>query len=276
MLTAVEVSGGALTVAAYVVSRMAKLAGNADVAMKALSVSRMASITLSKCVTIVELVSGALAVVDPDATWGQRLNGAVTVGTSALALAGEKVASANPAALALTGGWELFKWAVSTFYGASVGITSGLMEAPLKVLADRGTTIAHLTSDAINSKLLMEKETDSEKRSALQKVHEVRIYQLQHELDDLIADTSPMSKVAGMAKHPGAHKILNEAFIPLRGFRGATREDVTMQGAALALQRVQFLLSHAPEFRVAAAEGKGWDETAKAVEARDKKPAKGH
>jgi hypothetical protein len=267
-----QLLGGAAAVTTYVAARFAKLRGNLKLGNALLSYSRLTTTTVGDIVAGVEAAYGLIALAHPDSTWGQRLNGAVTAAGGLMSIAGSLGKGAvGTVGSAVTGGWELYKWAVETFYNASLGITSGLMEAPLTQLANHGGAIAKLMNEAINSNLLRAKETDPERQSALQQVHEARMSQLQGRIDYLIADTSPTPQVRGMAKHPGAHKILNEAFIALRPHRGQTKEHDVMKAAAMALERIQFVIMHAPDIRVAAAEGKGWTEAATGIEAKHRK-----
>ena len=268
----VQLFGGAAAVSTYVASRFARLRGNVKLADTLLSYSHLTTTKVGDLISVIEAVYGILQLCHPDSTWGQRLNGAVTAATgigAVIEIGAE--GTAGTVAAAAAGGWELYKWAVETFYSASLGITSGLMEAPLTKLAAHGSAIAQLMSEAINSHLLRQKETEPEKQAALRNVHSVRVSQLQQRVDYLISDTLASGEVRGMAKHPGAHKILNEAFAPLRPFRGKMEEQLVMQAAKLALERVQFIVLHAPDIRIAAAEGKGWSDAAKGIEAKQNK-----
>jgi hypothetical protein len=270
-----QLFGGAAAVTTYVAARFAKLRGNLKLGNTLLSYSRLTTLGVGDIVAGVEAAYGVIALAHPDSTWGQRLNGAVTAAAGTMSVLGSLgKGTVGTAGSAVAGGWELYKWAVETFYNASLGITSGLMEAPLTQLARHGGAIAQLMNEAINSNLLRSKETDAERQRALQSVHEVRMDQLRARIDHLIADTEQPPDVRGMAKHPGAYKILNGAFVPLRLYRGATKEHLVMHAAAMALERIQFVVMHAPEIKVAAAEGKGWTDAAEEIEAKRKKADK--
>jgi hypothetical protein len=147
-------------------------------------------------------------------------------------------------------GYAELKWALSTYWGSSLGINTMLISEAYQALTMHGDSIARAADELVKAQLLAQAEKDPAKADSLKRVGDTITRELAGSVDSLIADCGPVSMEAGMARKPGAYPILREVFAPLRAHRGAKTPQAAAVAGALALEKIAWARVHAADIVV--------------------------
>lgn len=90
----------------------------------------------------------------------------------------------------------------------------------------------------------------------------------------MIAQTIPPTLEAGMAMHPGGYPILVEALAPIKRHQGARTPEAAAAAAKVTLERINWIVSHAPEIFVAQTKREGVKEVEEYKKANDERREK--
>ena len=258
--TVVQLVGSTAAVASGIISHVAKLSGRSDLSLVLSGAAKHMSMKLSEAITWLEIVSGAITIVDPTASRQEKIDAAVAVTTNMTWLVYENrakaaelgVGTALPTgvaagAFALHMGYLELKYALELYWGASLGLVTGLMRPALERLHRDGLAIARASEALLKAQVLARAEKDPSERAALGRVVSVSAQRLGTEIDALIASTLPPTLEAGMAHHPGGYPILVEALAPIKRHKGARTPEAVAVAAKTALERINWIMSHAAE-----------------------------
>ncbi len=262
----VELAAGAVGVTAAFAAAIAKIGGEAELFASASGLAKATGLKLGNVIACIEVAHALVVLLDSNTTRQQKMDAAVegAAGTGWLAsrfLRGFETEAADAAAdavaagsLAVTLGYGELQVALDLYWGASVGLTTGLMGAALETLRRDGRAIARNADALMRAALLLETERDPEKRQALDELQLNIARQLGESVDSLIEDCGPKGFEAGVANEPGAFEILREAFAPLSRFKGARSVEEAATAGKVALERLHWVMVHAAELVLASAQ----------------------
>lgn len=254
-----QFTSGAIGVVASATGLIAKLARQTAAADLAFAMAKGIPVKLGDAFVCIETLHGIAVLCDSDATRQERIDGGVDVASGALWLAYRfaKVAPAGPASIAIASGYELFKVSMHMYWGAALGLVSGLMRPAFEMLQRYGLAIAAGADDVVKARALRDREGDIGQQQALDRVLEVKARLLGNEIDSLVTDLQAPDLEAGMARLPGAYPILRDALRPVLAYRGRRSADEVLEAARIALDRIEWIAQHAEAIVTAAASHKG-------------------
>jgi hypothetical protein len=158
---------------------------------------------------------------------------------------------------AATMGYSELKFALNLYWGGAEGIVSGLMAPAFETLRSEGQQIAGFSEVVLKAQALADAEREPSAKEALNRSLQLHASQLGHAIDSLLAELGPADLEAGMARHPGAYKILVDAFAPVWAFRHVTSPEAAMLGASVALSCLAWVQTHQAQIVEAAAAHRG-------------------
>jgi hypothetical protein len=250
VVAAVEIIGAGALVATSLVARIAQLTGNVSIATMASGAARAGGLRLSTALTWIEIGHDAIVILDAIFGAGSRQE-AIDAGADASSGLALVVGKSTPAALAIMAGYQELKLVLNTFWSTAVSINAGLMLPALEALQRDGVAIATAADRVAKAGAMAAQEKDQQKAAALHEVLDVDARHLGAALDGLISDCAPTGAEAGVARHPGAYSLIREIFAPVARFKGVKDRERVIDGAKLALTRINFTLSHMGDVIVA-------------------------
>ncbi len=253
---ATELLGGTLVITATYGAAVAKLMGDAASTAMLTGVARSTGLMFGNIIAGVEVVHGLAVMFDGSARTDKRIKAGFETASGLAWLLGKGALGASGAAILSTAvmlGYGELRLMAHLYWGAALGITSGMMGEAFKTIQRDGAAIAVTADKLARVKDLMQAEQNPEQQQDLKRVHDNLVHELAGDVDRLIGDCGPRERESGMAQYPGAWKILLEVFAPLRAHKGAKTEEQAVAAATVALERVSWALSHAGDLEIASA-----------------------
>ena len=279
---AVSLVGGSLSVVAKLTSVGFKLAGNGVMSLYAAGVAAKIGNTIGTVLSAFEIVHGVALVFGKDPH--KRLDGAVEVTSGSLMMAGKiatKVGTVGAgvamtsAGVAVAATYGMVKGVAALYWGASVGMSTGLMSPALEALRSSGNGIAAETEALALALKLQAEEKDGEASAQLDRVVSNRAHQLSAGIDGLIEKCSPTAFEAGIAAHPGAHRVLREMLAPLNGFKGVSSPPALLGAAVMALEKLGWIFAHVTQLAEAVVRRESAEEVRERAVEEDKEAKEG-
>ena len=274
-----ELTGGALGLTATVAAGIARGTGNAVYANVASGIARKVGLVFADVVSGIEILHGAFVLFDPYTTRQEKVDGAVDVATGGAWFLGRSIGGAAmgfAASSSVILGYVELKWAVTTYWESSVGINSMLMGQAYETLARHGDAIARSADDLAKAQLLARQEKEPTMQASLHQVETALASALAASVDSLIVDCGPADQEAGVANKPGAFPILRELFEPLRARRGARNPQAAIAAGVLALEKVTWARTHAPDIVVESTRNRDLHAVEQDAVERERKSEAGH
>jgi hypothetical protein len=264
----VEVATGAIEVTASMIAFIGKISGENDLVQLAGGLARDVALKVGNVITAVEVLHGALVIIDPRANAAEKIDGSVDVVSGMLWLMRKlpRMDWGGPAAIAIQIGYEFAKYALKENWNSSLGLETGLMQPALEVLQRDAITIAMQADEVVKARALASTETDASRRAVLERVEQNSAAQLGGDVDHLISDLQPPDLGADMTRSPGRYQILRDAMAPVLLLGGTKTPDTALAAAHVAIERVRWTLERAPKVIEAQTKGRGLED----VEAQDR------
>jgi hypothetical protein len=175
------------------------------------------------------------------------------------------------AAFSLQMSYLELRYALDMYWGASLGLVTGMMRPALERLHRHGMSVATSADALVKAQNLASAEKEPNEREALRRVVLVNARRLGEDVDRVIAAALPPMLEAGMANHPGAYPILVEALAPVRRHKGARTPEAAAAAGKVALERINWIMAHAPEIFFAQTKREGIKEVEKYRKENDRK-----
>lgn len=244
-----ELLAGGIVMSMSYGAAIAAVAGDSATVAMCTGIARSVGLKFASVIAAAEGVHGLFVLLDSHASQQAKLDGAVDVAAGVSWFAGRYAFGAGVGAAsssAILVGYAEMKWMVKMYGDAHLGLTSGWMRLAFDTLQRYGETIAGLADKVEKANALLKREMDPEQAADLTRVRQRLTTDLTESIDYLLDDCGPHSYGAGVARYPGAHRVLAELFAPLKKYRHAS-PDTVMEGAAEALKKVTWALGHASE-----------------------------
>jgi len=274
-----ELTGGAVGLTATVAAGIARATGNPAYANVASGIARKVGLVFADVVSGIEILHGLSVLFDPDASRQEKVDGAVDVATGGAWFVGRSIGGAAmgfAASSSVILGYVELKWAVTTYWESSVGISSMLMGQAYETLAMHGDSIARSADDLAKAQLLARQEKEPTRQASLHHVEAALAHALAASVDSLMIDCGPADLEAGVANKPGAFPILRELFEPLRAHRGARSPQAAIAAGVLALEKITWARTHAADIVVESTRNRDLHAVEQDAAERERKSQAGH
>lgn len=278
----VQLVGSTAAVASGIFAHVAKLSGNAELSLVLSGAAKKMSMGISDAVTYLEIVSSVATMFDDEATRQEKTDAGVNATSNAGWLIANKLTGADgtlttagtalgAAAFAIQMSYLELKYALELYWGASLGLVTGMMRPALERLHRDGLAVASSADALVKAQTLASTEKDANEREALRRVITVNARRLGEAVDRVIADALPPALEAGMANHPGGYPILVKALEPVKRHKGARTPKAAAAAGKVALERINWILANAPEIFFAQTRREGIEEVERYRKDNDRK-----
>jgi hypothetical protein len=237
-----EILGGTIVAGSTFAYAIAKTNGKTAYAAQALGLARGTALTLANVVAGVEIIWGIATLLDPHASNEKKDQALLATGMGVGWFVG-----GGPGSAAVLAVYLKLKLAAHLYWSANLNIVGGWMSIAFENIQERGKAIAESSDELYRCGEILSKEKDPEQVAALGKVEENLVRGLGRSIDSFINDCQPRGYAAGVARYPGAYKILREVFQPIMGLKGRSDQDGVVAAAALVIEKIVWCLSNASE-----------------------------
>lgn len=259
-----EMGSGGVSLTATFAAGIAKLSGDAALAATASSLARQVGMKFGNVIAGIEIVHGAVMLINPHSNLEQRIEGGVEVGMGVGFLAGGGVG-----ATVVGGPYFLAKTAATLYWEAALGLNTGFFREVFGYMKEQGGFIAANADALARAGMLRLEEKDSGKAAALATEEHLLAIKLGSVIDSFLDRCqSSGGRGQGLGQEsqqlfPGNYSLLAEAFAPLLGRRGAKTGPEAAAAAAAVLSKISWCFENANYIVIASVRHKNISEMEK-------------